>query len=184
MPADKALFIGADPGLTGALAVIDQDSRPIVVIDIGTRPREISKTVIKKEFDARSTRDRITYRLVHYTGHEWHGWIEMPFSIPARPDNPSSGSKMMSMNSLFQTYGGILAMLDLMEVETHTVRPAEWKARMGITKQKDYSLGVARQLWPTIRLNLKKHHNRAEALLIAEYGRLLWKNERRYGEKP
>lgn len=169
MPTKRAIFVGCDPGLTGAIGIIDQDSRCIAVIDVATRFRDISKTKIKKEFDVKVTADRLTDRLVNYIEHEWHGCIEMPFSIP--------GGNIMGMTSLFQTYGGLMAMMDMLEIDVKTIRPAEWKRGFGLTKDKDASMIFARSLWPTAGLMLKQHHNRAEALLLAEYARLILKRE-------
>ncbi len=169
MPTDLTIFIGVDPGLTGAVGVIDQDSRAIAVIDVITRRRTLTSTTIKREFDVRPTVDQLTDRLVNYLNHEWRACIEAPFSVP--------GGNMMGTCSLFQTYGGLLAMLEMIGIDVTTVRPGEWKRGFGLTKDKDYSITVARQMWPTINLDAKRHHNRAEALLIAEYGRLLWQRE-------
>lgn len=166
---DRAIFVGVDPGLTGAIGIIDQDSRPIGVIDVRTRQRT-KNSAIKREFDARATADQVTDRLVNYVEHQWFGAIEMPFTIP--------GGNIMGAASLFQTYGGLMAMMAMMEVDVDTIRPAEWKKGFGLTKSKDYSIEVARQLWPTVNLSMKKHHNQAEALLIAEFARLTWKRQR------
>jgi hypothetical protein len=38
-------------------------------------------------------------------------------------------------------------------------------------EKKEQSIRVARELWPEVPITLKKHADRAEALLIAEYGR-------------
>ncbi len=172
MRADVAIFVGCDPGLTGAISIIDQNGRPIAVYDIATRSREISETVIKKEFHAVANSVIIEDRLIPYKNDRWIGWVEMPFSIP--------GGNMMGTNSLYQTYGGILAVFDLLGIDTHTIQASKWKKQMGVNKHKDYSLEVARKLWPTVELGAKKHHNRAESLLIAEYGRLIWCKERQY----
>jgi crossover junction endodeoxyribonuclease RuvC len=54
------------------------------------------------------------------------------------------------------------------------VQPATWKDWYSLTgKKKAASLHTARTLFPALtdRLKLQKHHNRAESLLIAHYGR-------------
>ena len=60
------------------------------------------------------------------------------------------------------------------------VRPVEdtdprvgplWKRTMGLDSQKAGSLDKARLLFPTADIERKKDHGRAEALLLAEYGR-------------
>lgn len=163
------IFVGIDPGLTGAIALIDEDSRPIAVIDVCTRRRPTKTTVMQREVDTRQTADQLTDRLVNYVEHRWLGAIEMPFSVP--------GGNVMGMTSLFQTYGSLLAMLEMAEVETTQIKPAEWKKGFGLTKSKNLSTEIAQQMWPTAGITRKKDHNRAEALLIAEYRRLIWKRE-------
>ena len=53
------------------------------------------------------------------------------------------------------------------------VTPQRWKKELmdGMPKDKDSSRVVAIRLFPTFatELKLKKHHGRADALLIAEY---------------
>ena len=55
------------------------------------------------------------------------------------------------------------------------VTPVRWKREMmeGMPKEKGASRVRAMQLFPTLadQLGLVKHHGRADALLIAEYGR-------------
>ena len=54
------------------------------------------------------------------------------------------------------------------------VRPQQWQKFHGIKKaDKDVSIEIARRLFPAQQkmLSLKKYHNRAEALLIADYMR-------------
>ncbi len=58
--------------------------------------------------------------------------------------------------------------------EVIEVAPITWQKEFKIKKaDKEQSMKIARQLFPqaATRLTLKGHHNRAEALLIAEYGR-------------
>jgi crossover junction endodeoxyribonuclease RuvC len=48
---------------------------------------------------------------------------------------------------------------------------AVWKRSMGLDSSKSVSLDKARLQFPTADLDRKKDHNRAEALLLAEYSR-------------
>ena len=65
---------------------------------------------------------------------------------------------------------GILAALNIPYTEVH---PVTWKSKImaGMGKEKDASIARAKQLYPTADLSLKKHHGRADALLIAHFGR-------------
>ena len=62
---------------------------------------------------------------------------------------------------------GILGALGL----AHTrVRPALWKRRLGLTRDKEQARLRAMQLFPAADLRHKKDHGWAEALLLAWYG--------------
>lgn len=53
------------------------------------------------------------------------------------------------------------------------VPPAVWKRRLSLLSNahpKDAGLKKARELYPHAELHLKKHHNRADAILIGHYG--------------
>ena len=177
MTIKRAIFVGVDPGLTGSVAIIDDTSRPIATIDIVTRHRSVINTHLSREFDVRATADQVIDRLVNYLECKWYGLIEMPFIMRGVKTN------VLTVSSQYQTYGGLLAMMDMLEIETTSIQPSTWKKGFGLTKSKMLSIDIARQLWPTIDLSLKKHHDTAEALLIAEYRRLQWKQEHQYNDR-
>ena len=63
---------------------------------------------------------------------------------------------------------GILGVLGL----AHTrIRRAVWKRRLGLTSDKEQARLRAMQLFPGADLRRKRDHGRAEALLLAWYGR-------------
>jgi len=83
-------------------------------------------------------------------------------------------------------YGVLLGWLSCRRIPYDTVPPSAWKAQMGISQKrkrgepkdplaykraKEAALALARRLFPTADLGLKSHHNRAEALLLAEWAR-------------
>ncbi|MGL4500954.1 MAG: hypothetical protein ACRCU2_17935, partial [Planktothrix sp.] len=76
------------------------------------------------------------------------------------------GVSGFNFGTAFGIWIGILAAL---EIPYELVSPRQ----MGVRGDKDESRTVALQLFPHLasELNLKKHHNRADALLIAEYSR-------------
>jgi crossover junction endodeoxyribonuclease RuvC len=82
---------------------------------------------------------------------------------------PSQG-----VSSTFTTgvvLGSILAACQCLAIPLHIVPAATWKRSMGLGSSKGVSLDKARLRFPTAELDRKKDHNRAEALLLAEYGR-------------
>jgi len=77
----------------------------------------------------------------------------------------SSSGRFMHGHGLWM---GILAAL---KIPHQIVSPQRWKQVTldGMGKDKDASRMRAQQLFPHIDLSLKKHHGRADALLIAEW---------------
>lgn len=65
--------------------------------------------------------------------------------------------------------GAIQAIVELTRSPWVIVRPQAWKKDMGVTAQKNTSLELARQLWPSAPLKRAKDHGVAEALLLAEW---------------
>jgi hypothetical protein len=79
-----------------------------------------------------------------------------------------------SQNSLVLSRGVIQAVLDVAGFESRAVQPQTWKALFGLGgADKADSLSMARTLYPglAVELRLAKHHNRAEALLIAHFAK-------------
>jgi hypothetical protein len=73
-------------------------------------------------------------------------------------------------------YLGMFQMIcDVQEIPFHLVRPQEWKKVLGANKDKNRSIRMAEQIFPTVNLLFPrctiKADGVAEALLIAEYGR-------------
>jgi hypothetical protein len=72
--------------------------------------------------------------------------------------------------SLGRTLGAIDGVLDVLRLVPAMVEPQAWKRFYGLKSDKSASLDTARALYPDAPLKLAKHHNRAEALLIAHFG--------------
>lgn len=69
--------------------------------------------------------------------------------------------------------GIIHGVLGACKIPRRVVAPATWKGRLRLSNDGEKSRGLAIHLYPEVEgLSLKKHHNRAEALLIAEYARI------------
>lgn len=137
------IAIGVDPGITGAIAFLGLDWGEIH--DMPSNPRDL--------YDI----------LALPRGEPVAAWVEQAQAMPKQ-----------GVVSTFKTgfgYGTIIGLLAGLGIPYETVRPAVWKKQMGlIGKDKEESRALARQLWPDLPLGLKKHHGRAEALLIARYG--------------
>lgn len=83
------------------------------------------------------------------------------------------GQGVRSMFNFGMNYGAWLGVLSYEGVRVELVTAGVWKKYFGLTRDKDESLAKALEIFPTMAKELarKKDHGRAEALLIAEYGR-------------
>lgn len=157
------IFIGIDPGLSGAVAAIDDFGDCLY---IGNTPTQ-KVTVSRKE--------RTAYDIGAMAA-TLRGWADDPHMVVLEITTPMPRSKNkrgaigdFKMGEGIGVWQGILGAL-LMRYKT--VHPAAWKRKMGlIGKGKGDSILLAKQLFPRVDLPLKKDHGKAEALLLAEYGR-------------
>ena len=106
----------------------------------------------------------MTRLLVPYVGNDASVAIEESQSMP--------GQGVRSMFTIGLGFGVWLGILAALELPFTRVRPALWKTAIGLRgKDKEASRLRAQQLFPTADLRRKKDHGRAEALLLALYGR-------------
>jgi crossover junction endodeoxyribonuclease RuvC len=155
--------VGIDPGASGAVAIIKSDGSvifwdtPVVQIKSGKKTRTEMNAALAAMIlsDLRDEKDSVFVT------------IEKVGAMPGQ-----GVTSMFSFGKNFGTWLGILAALKL---PYQQVSPISWKKRemayMG--KDKDASRVKAMQLFPNAQrdLYLKKHHGRADALLLADYGR-------------
>ena len=152
--------IGIDVGLTGAIAAIDQDEQLIGVEDL-----EVMVHGKVKWIDAQDLLG--TIRLMR-EGRPARAIVEQTQVMPKLG--------LQAAMSKGMTTGSVLAALQIAGVSIELVQPAVWKRAHGLVapkasdaEKKTASLTKARMLFPTAELELGKHHNRAEALLIAHW---------------
>jgi crossover junction endodeoxyribonuclease RuvC len=67
------------------------------------------------------------------------------------------------------SFGAAISLAQRLNCPWHIVTPQKWKKSLKLDSDKNKSLGLARELWPTAPLTRKKDNGRAEALLLAEY---------------
>ena len=149
------LYIGIDPGLTGAVAILDQAGEVVLVADLPII-RDLSLAWI----DGSSMQSLILGAL---DGRRAVAMIERVSSMP--------GQGIASSFLFGVGFGSVLSVLQAMTIPLHFVTPAVWKRSYGLSKDKQASLHKARLMFPNAELHLAKHNGRCEALLIAEYTR-------------
>ena len=149
------IFAGLDPGVSGALAVIDDDGQLVTLADLpiirdGKLAFVDAPALVSLMIEARQGRAARIY-------------VERVSAMP--------GQGVASTFSFGVGFGSLLAACRFVAMPLELVTPATWKRALGLSSDKRASLGKARLLFPTAELHLAKHDGRAEALLIAEYGR-------------
>ena len=155
------IYIGIDPGLTGAIGVLDSKGRFVDVYDIPTQERANHKNKVTKEIDVNET-VKIFQALTDLGSYQSKAIIEAQTIFP--------GMHAATMGSLIETYAALKAVMTLEKIPFEIAWPISWKTKQGLKgKKKDYSLSLAISLWPSAPLHREKDHNRAEALLLAKH---------------
>lgn len=147
-------YVGIDPGKTGAIAII----RPAIV-EIHDVP------IIAGDYNFYAM-----YKLLGLITR-MHDYTYL--SLERQQAMPGQG-----VSSTFQTgrgYGAWEALCWATTPSFQIVSPRVWKKKLGLTSDKEESRELAIKLYPSMkdRLSRKKDHNRAEALLLAHYTKLI-----------
>lgn len=146
--------LGIDPGLTGALALLNDEGQLVEVQDLPVMSGQIDGYQLKGMIAALAP-DHAVVELLHAM--------------------PSNGSR--AAFSQGDSWGAIRTAIQCARIPHTTVTPSKWKQRLGLTRgatdkeRKEISRRRAIELYPGFGFfDRKKDHNRAEAALIATYG--------------
>jgi Holliday junction resolvasome RuvABC endonuclease subunit len=151
------IFLGVDPGIHGALALIEiREDGPHVVdaIDIPTIGAGAKERVNVHAMQEWVLRHR-----------PFRAFIERAQALPKQ--GASSGYKYG------RSVGALEATIALCNVPFEIVEPSMWKHALRLKgKDKEGSRQKALQMFPRAAhlLTLKRHHQRAEAMLIGYFG--------------
>ena len=146
------LTIGIDPGLTGAVAILDASGNAELVFDLPIQ-RDKSLAWVNGYELARTLSEVISDRQATVI-------IER---VSAMPKQGVASSFKFGVG-----FGSILGVLQSLQLRIELVTPAKWKREVGLdSADKKSSLHKARLLFPHMDLRLEKHDGRAEALLMA-----------------
>lgn len=154
------IYIGIDPGLTGAISFVDSRGS-CVVEDIPTVELP-GNGMVKRKVDGLALA-----RLVRQHCPASDQAMVVCEAVRAMG---GKNNAVQTQGSLMRTLGAIEAVFEVLRFPWAIVEPQAWKRFYGLGSDKRESLTVARALYPGAPLKLAKHHNRAEALLIAHYG--------------
>jgi crossover junction endodeoxyribonuclease RuvC len=147
------LTLGIDPGLTGALALLDGESQVVLLADLPViRDRKLAW------IDGGELQGILLNAL---QGRPCRAIVER---VSAMPRQGVASSFAFGVG-----FGSILGVLQTLRLPLELITPAVWKRRLGLSSDKRASLDKARLLFPAADLRLAKHDGRAEALLIAHW---------------
>jgi crossover junction endodeoxyribonuclease RuvC len=161
------IFLGIDPGSTGAISFLHpRSNEKAIAIDIPT-----TKVMTKKK-------GKPSYRTHTDLGALWSIFKSFKSSfgdlhVVIEHQQPMPQDTALTGFTVGRNFGMWPLFFYSHGISHETVRPVAWKRNMGlIGKDKEAARLKAQKMFPGASLNRKKDHNRAEALLIAEYARL------------
>jgi crossover junction endodeoxyribonuclease RuvC len=155
------LYLGVDPGLTGAMALVDASGAFHSVEDIPVMAR--GKGRVKHEVDPAG----LARLLRPHAASIKLAVVEQVSSMP--------GQGVASVFSMGHSLGCIVGVLQALGVPLRLVPASVWKRKAGVSADKNLARSEAIRLWPGAPLDRVKDHNRAEALLLARHG-LRWQH--------
>jgi Holliday junction resolvasome RuvABC endonuclease subunit len=156
-------FAGVDIGITGAIAIVDEQGTAVRVLDMPVLLVKKGKGM-RHQIDEVSLAETLRAIMKDYT--------PVYFAVERQQSMPGQG--VSSTFSFGVSYGIVRGMLALLGAATDYVHPTRWKRLLfdGMARDKDASRIRAKELFGNqVDLSLKKHHGRADALLIAEWRR-------------
>ncbi|CAB5178791.1 hypothetical protein UFOVP156_36 [uncultured Caudovirales phage] len=150
-------IIGIDPGLNGAIAVLDQSQKLLVCHDMPTVTLQSSKTT-KRQVNEHQVAE-ILQRV-----QPTHAFLEF---VSARPNQG-----VTSMFNFGVSYGIIRGVLGALQIPYSFVTPQKWQRDLGVAKGKDANRLRAIQLYPESvnYFSRARDDGRADAALIAHWG--------------
>lgn len=151
------IVVGIDPGLGGAICRIGGPG-VVVVVDMPTVQIDRNGKA-KRDIDVRALVDILV------DVKPDHIFIEAVGAMP--------GQGVSSMFAFGKGFGILLGVVGALGLPMTQVAPVRWKRAMQVPKGDDAGRARASDLMPGAAhlWRLKKHHGRADAALIAEYGR-------------
>ena len=151
-------IIGIDPGLSGAIAVLE-NNKVLNIFDIPVMSE-----------GKKNKRQLNSAHLVNLLKENINKEEEV--AVVVEQVNAMPGQGVTSMFNFGQTFGAIKGICAALELPIFFVRPSKWKKHFElINSSKDSSRTKVIEMYPSIssRLSRKKDVNKADAILIARY---------------
>lgn len=155
-------FIGIDPGVEGAVVCLGRQSQLIAVHDM---------PVIKNG----NRRELLVRELANILKGYFEQYGSKKVFVTLEKHTPRPGQGVSSQCKLAKMCGVIEGIVASCGVSYQIAHPRTWAKVMRDVEGKDVktkAMLAAGRRWSDLDLSKKKHHNRADAALLAEYGRL------------
>lgn len=152
------VFIGIDPGFTGAVCFLWPKENHIEVFDMPVIKNAKGKTILNLH---------ALHEIMQPDGDEPH--LAMIEQVAAM-----RGQGVSSMFRFGEAYGATQMAVAAHKIPTEYVTPAKWKAHFGLSRDKGVSRSIASQRFPNHAHMFErvKDDGRAEATLLALYAKV------------
>ncbi len=151
-------IIGIDPGLSGAIAVLENNN----VLNIFDIPVMSEGKKNKRQLNSALLVNLLKENIVK----------DEEVAVVVEQVNAMPGQGVTSMFNFGQTFGAIKGICAALELPIYFVRPSKWKKHFDLIKSsKDSSRTKAIEMYPKLsnQLAKKKDVNKSDAILIARY---------------
>ena len=151
-------IFGIDPGLTGALAILDEKK----IFDVIDLPIMSDGKKNKKQLNSAHLSQYILANII-----DLNNTVVVVEQVNAMP-----GQGVTSMFNFGQTFGAIKGISATLKLPIYFVRPSKWKKHFDlINSSKDASRTKVIEMYPSFaeKLSKKKDVNKSDAILIARY---------------
>ncbi len=154
-------YLGIDPGLHGAMALIDDKGKFYELIDLPIKRKYLAPDNIKQCIDAPKLEHVLSYLIAEY------GCVE----VYLEDVHGRGGWNAAISFGLGETVGALRSVIDMVELDLTLITPTFWKKYLKLSSDKEQVRAYAIKCFPDAAqyLKYKKNHDRAEALLIAKY---------------
>lgn len=151
-----SVILGIDPGNKGCMAFLDKKMEILDLISLRTETRGVIDT---------NSLSKFRKLIVRWKPKE--AWIEQV--------SYTTKDSSQSMFLLGKYYGIFMGLLSGLEIPLIEVPPNKWKQKLYVPANKDQSRARASALMPLCASawSERKHHDIAEAAMIALYGALM-----------
>ena len=151
-------IIGIDPGLSGAIAVLE-NNKVLNIFDI--------PVMSEGKKNKRQLNSALLVNLLKENINK-----EEEIAVVVEQVNAMPGQGVTSMFNFGQTFGALKGICAALELPIFFVRPSKWKKHFElINSSKDASRTKAIEMYPKLsnQLSKKKDVNKSDAILIARF---------------